>query len=166
MYANVIFLVHYSVRDRRWTISFPFMSLPLLTSRMEVQSSPLPLYWVRLRWCCPAAKCEREAGISQDSRGRSRAAIMKPLQPLVKQADAARAWRRPPSPAEVRHCASVWTGHKLARESIQSSSSKCEWVGVSPLCGPVVPVHWVDVYFLFPSSEPALMLGGLFTRAP
>lgn len=27
MYANVIFVVHYSLKDRSWTISFPFMRL-------------------------------------------------------------------------------------------------------------------------------------------
>lgn len=37
MYANVIFVVHYFLKDRNGTISFPFYETAVLTSGMEVQ---------------------------------------------------------------------------------------------------------------------------------
>lgn len=74
MYANVIFVVHYSLKDRSWTISFPFMRLPCWPAewRYSNYSFPRPpasLCWVCVQRCCTAAKCERGRGISQDSRG-------------------------------------------------------------------------------------------------
>lgn len=74
MYANVIFVVHYSLKDRSWTISFPFMRLPCWPAEWRYSNYSFPrlpaaLYWVCIQRCCTAAKCEREAGISRDSRG-------------------------------------------------------------------------------------------------
>lgn len=127
MYANVIFVVHYSPKDRSWTISFPFMRLPCWPAEWRYSNYSFP----------PAARCpalgvfsamlhrcqvwKRSWHIAGQQR-RSWVAIMKPLQTLVKQGDAElyACLTSRSSPAQVLHCESVWAGHKLTRKSIQA----------------------------------------------
>ena len=42
MYANVIFVVHYSLKDRSWTISFPFMRLPCWPAEWRYSNYSFP----------------------------------------------------------------------------------------------------------------------------
>lgn len=57
MYANVIFLVHYSLKDRNGTISFPFYETAVLTSKnggTVIIASPTAC-------CCPVQRARSTA---------------------------------------------------------------------------------------------------------
>lgn len=123
MYANVIFVVHYSPKDRSWTISFPFMRLwcwPaewrysnysfLYTGGASSEAAPLPSVKEKLAY-------RRTAGEELSSYNETSAILVK-----QKDAELQACLMSGPFPAEVFLCESVWTGHKLTTQSIQAFS--------------------------------------------
>ena len=111
MYANVIFVVHYSLKDRCWTISFPFMRAPcwpaewrysnyhsLCTGCAFNDGAPLPSVEEKLAY-------RRTAGEQLSSHDETSAI-------LVKQGDVERVFTSGQFPAEVLHWESVWALNK------------------------------------------------------